>query len=80
MVRQAITKQVIQRRRQGPTLQFKIQTFWQGKITKQMGWTVRRTFGFTYGSSDNHGCERQPICGERTTTKGILGARHRAPS
>ena len=42
MVRQAITKQGIQRRRQGPTLQFKIQTLWQRKITKQMGWTIRR--------------------------------------
>ena len=80
MIRQAITKQGIQRRRQGPTLQFKIQTFWQRKITKQMGWTVRRTLSFSYGSGDNHGCERWPICGERTATKGILGARRRAPS
>ena len=47
MVRQAITKQGIQRRRQGPTLQFKIQTLWQRKIAKQMGWTVRRTLSFT---------------------------------
>ena len=31
MVRQAITKQGIQRR-QGPTLQFKIQTLWQRKL------------------------------------------------
>ena len=31
MVRQAITKQGIQRR-QGPTLQFKIQTLWKGKL------------------------------------------------
>ena len=35
MVRQAITKQGIQRRRQGPTLQFKIQTLWQRKIAKK---------------------------------------------
>ena len=74
MVRQVIRKQGIQRR-QGPTLQFKIQTLWQRKITKQMGWTIRRTLGFTHGSGDNHGCERRPICGERTVTKGILGAR-----
>ena len=79
MVRQAITKLGIQRR-QGPTLQFKVQTLWQRKIAKQMGRTIRRTHGFTYGSGDNHGCERRPICGERTATKGILGARRRAPS
>ena len=75
-----ITKQGIQRRRQGPTLQFKIQTLWQRKIAKQMGWTVRHTLSFTHGSGDNRGCERWPICGERTATKGILGARRRAPS
>ena len=69
-----------QRRRQGPTLQFKIQTLWQRKIAKQMGWTIHCTLGFTHGSGDNHGCERRPICGERTVTKGILGARRRAPS
>src|SRR6185437_6634052 len=80
MVRQAITKQGIQRRRQGPTLQFKVQTLWQRKIAKQMGRTIRRTLGFTHRSGDNHGCERRPICGERTVTKGILGARRRAPS
>ena len=80
MVRQAITTQVIQRRRQSPTLQFKIQTLWQRKIAKQMGQTIRRTLGFTYGSGDNHGCERRPICGERVATKGILGAQCRAPS
>ena len=50
------------------------------KITKQMGWTVCRTLSFTYRSGDNHGCERWPICGERTATKGILGAWRRAPS
>ena len=80
MVRQTITKQGIERRRQGPSLQFKIQTFWQRKIAKQMGWTVHRTLSFTHGSGDNHGCERRPICGEQTATKGILGARHHAPS
>ena len=80
MVRQVITKQGIQRRRQGPTLQFKVQTLWQRKLAKQMGRTVRRTLGFTYESGDNHGCERRPICGERTATKGILGAQRRAPS
>ena len=61
-------------------LQFKVQTLWQRKIAKQMGRTIRCTFGFTYGSGDNHGCERRPICGERTATKGIFGARCRAPS
>ena len=56
MVRQVIRKQGIQRR-QGPTLQFKIQTLWQRKIAKKMGWTIRRTLSFTHGSGDNHGCE-----------------------
>ena len=32
MVRQVITKQGIQRRRQGPTLQFKVQLFGKGKL------------------------------------------------
>jgi transposase InsO family protein len=42
----------IQGRRQGPTIQFSIQGLRQRKIAKQMGWTIRCTFGVTIGSGN----------------------------